>query len=154
MIKDRLIRTAMEIPQPPAEAVAEYERQRDRLVADVNRRLEERLDFEGLVGEENRDMMRDNHANHARFVRSILTDFDPQVLVETVLWVFRAYRSRGFSDNYWAAQLNAWLDAMTAVLSPDSVAAIAPLYDWFIVHIPAFTFLSQDPAMAPEVPSP
>jgi hypothetical protein len=142
--KERLIRTAGEIPPASSEAVAEYERNRDRLVAEVNRRMETRPDLEGLVGRENLDMMRDNHANHGRFVRTILKDFDPEVLVETVLWVFRAYRSRGFSDSYWAAQLNEWMAAMNAILSTESAAQIQPLYDWFIVHIPAFTFLSRE----------
>ena len=144
MTKERLIRTAMEIPQPSPEAVDDYERNRSRLVAEVNRRMEERADLDGLVGRQNLDMMRDNHANHARFVRTILKDFDPDVLVETVLWVFRAYRSRGFSDNYWAAQLNEWIAAMKAILSSESTKQIQPLYDWFIVHIPAFTFLSRE----------
>ncbi len=144
MTKDRLIDAATAIPAASPEAAAEYERNRERLVAEVNRRMEARPDIEGLVGRDNLDMMRDNHANHARFVRTILKDFDPRVLVETVLWVFRAYRSRGFSDNYWAAQLNVWIEVMKETLSPESSTRIYPLYDWFIVHIPAFTFLSGE----------
>lgn len=144
MTKDRLIETAKAIPAASPEAADEYDRNRERLVAEVNRRLEARPDLNGLVGRDNLDMMRDNHANHARFVRTLLKDFDPEVLVETVLWVFRAYRSRGFSDNYWAAQLNAWVSVLKETLSPESFEQIYPLYDWFIVHIPAFTFLSGE----------
>lgn len=153
MTKDRLIDTAKAIPAASPEAAAQYERNRDRLVAEVNRRMEARPDLDGLVGRDNLDMMRDNHANHARFVRTILNDFDPQVLVETVLWVFRAYRSRGFSDSYWAAQLNVWIAVMKETLSPEAFEGIYPLYDWFVVHIPAFTFLSQaDAGWAPPSP--
>ena len=144
MTKDRLIETAKAIPAASPGAADEYERNRERLVAGVDRRLEARPDLDGLVGRDNLDMMRDNHANHARFVRTLLKDFDPRVLVETVLWVFRSYRSRGFSDNYWAAQLNAWVAVMKETLSPESFEQIYPLYDWFIVHIPAFTFLSGE----------
>lgn len=145
MNKDRLIRTALDILPASPDAAAEYERNRNRLVAEVNRRMETRPDLEGLVGGDNLDMMRDNHANHARFVRTILTNFNAEVLVETVLWVFRAYRSRGFADNYWAAQLNEWVAAMENILSAQSFSEVYPLYDWFIVHIPAFTFLSTVP---------
>lgn len=145
MNKDRLIRTALEIPPALPQAAEEYERNQDRLVAEVNRRMEQRPDIKGLTGAGNLNMMRDNHANHARFVRTILKDFDAEVLVETVLWVFRAYRARGFSDNYWVAQLNEWTAAMKGILSPEAYAQIYPLYDWFIVHIPAFTFLSETP---------
>jgi hypothetical protein len=40
---------------------------------------------------------------------SLFGDYHPEVLVETVLWVFRAYRSHGFKLTYWPAQLDMWV---------------------------------------------
>lgn len=45
------------------------------------------------------EMMKDNHANHVRFVHSILNNPNAEVHTDTVLWVFRAYKSHGFSSN-------------------------------------------------------
>jgi len=66
------------------------------------------------------------------------------VLVETVLWVYRAYRSHGFRLTYWPAQLNAWMVVLKAQLSEDTFREIHPLYNWFIVNQAAFVRLTDD----------
>ena len=43
-----------------------------------------------------------------RFVASILQTPDSETLVDTTLWVFRAYMSRGFSPSHWSVQLETW----------------------------------------------
>lgn len=145
MTREELLETARAMPPFPAEAAREYGREREILVADVNKRLLQRPDVEQLVGPGNLDMMRDNHGNHARFVESLLQCYNADVLVETVLWVFRAYRAHGFRLTYWSAQLNAWVEVLQARLSPESFAAIYPLYRWFIIHIPTFVALTDSP---------
>ena len=144
MTKEDLIRTAADIPAADPEAASEYAAKRDALVAEINQRLLARDDINELVGEGNLEMMKDNHANHGQFIESMLTHFEPATLVETVLWVFRAYRSRNFHPNYWASQLNAWVEVMKAHLSPQSYASILPLYQWMIVNIPQFTPLTDE----------
>jgi hypothetical protein len=150
---ESLIATAAEIPAPPAEAAHAFQARRETLVAAVNATMLARPDVRELVGEHNLGMMQDNHANHARFVTSILHEPDPRVLVETVLWVFRAYRHHGFALAYWPAQLNAWIKAIQEQLAPEHAAAIMPLYDWFIVRQPAFAELSGTMQM-PRGPTP
>jgi hypothetical protein len=140
---DHLIATAAALPHPPPEAVSAYQAQSESLVAAVNATMLARPDVHELVGKQNLGMMQDNHANHARFVASILLAPDPTVLVETVLWVFRAYRHHGFALTYWPAQLNAWIHAIQQQLAPEHAAAVLPLYDWFIVRQPAFADLSN-----------
>lgn len=144
MTRDELIRTAAELPPVPPAAAAEYGARRDEIVARINHRLLARDDIDALVGAGNREMMKDNHANHGLFIESMLTHFNPSVMVETVLWVFKAYRSRQFHPNYWAAQLNAWVQIMQELLAPETFAAIVPIYRWMIVHIPQFTALTDD----------
>ena len=88
--------------------------------------------------------MQDNHANHVRFIASILKNNDADVLVETVLWVFRAYRSHGFSSNYWAAQLNTWMQILKTELSVETYKEVLPLYEWMQINIPIFVKVSDE----------
>ena len=64
-------------------------------------------------------------------------------LVETVLWVFKAYRSHGFKLTYWSAQLNAWLQIIEKELTPASYKAVLPFYNWLVVNIPIFSKLTD-----------
>jgi len=116
----------------------------DKLVADMNEKMSNRPDINALVGQDNIRMMKDNHANHLRFVHSILEQYNKQVLVDTVAWVYRSYRSRGFHINYWAAQINTWIDILKESLSKDTFEAIYPLYKWFSISIPHFSLMSDD----------
>lgn len=102
-----------------------------------------RTDLSALIGDNNIDMMKDNHANHARFIASILKHHDPEVLVETILWVFRAYRSHGFSSNYWAAQLNSWIMVIKQELSQTCFEEVYPYYEWMQINIPQFAYFSD-----------
>ena len=76
----------------------------------INEKMIGRRDIEILIGKTNIEMMKDNHANHVRFIASLLQNYNPEVFVVTVLWVFRAYRTHGFKSNYWAAQLNSFIE--------------------------------------------
>ena len=142
MQRSDLVETAGRLGPFGADVAKEYADRRQGLVAEVNRLMLERADVAGLVGEPNLQMMQDNHNNHAMFIQSMLERFDAEVLVDTVLWVFRAYGSRGFQGTYWSAQLNAWLTAIGAQLSEPARATIEPLYRWMVVGIPHFTALA------------
>lgn len=138
-----LLATARDLVSVEAGIASEFGAKKNLLVALIDQRMQERPDIEALVGPDNLQMMKDNHANHALFMESLLRNYQPEVLVNTVLWVFRAYRSRRFHPNYWAAQLNAWVELIQQELSSESAAAILPFYQWMIVHIPQFTLLTD-----------
>ena len=144
MTKDELVATANKLPHFGVEAAGEYAAKRDILASEINRIMSGRLDLRELIGEGNQSMMEDNHRNHARFIGSLIQDFSSQVLVETVLWVFRAYRSHGFRLTYWPAQLDSWVEVMRNELSPQAFAEIYPLYHWMILNQPAFVSLSDE----------
>ncbi len=109
-----------------------------------------RPDIKELVGEANLEMMKDNHSNHARFMESVFINYDPpEVLVDTVLWVFRAYRSRNFSSIYWAAQLNGWINIYKTEFSENSYNEIVQFYKWMQVNIPVFNTLAEQEIDAP-----
>lgn len=137
-MKERLLKTASELVQPPAAAAIEFTQKQEQLSAMGNQTMALRADLEKLVGKGNQQMAEDNNRNFARFMASLFSDFNPEVLVETVLWVFRAYRSHGFQTTYWAAHLNIWVDMIRRELSKESFDAIYPFYNWLIVNIPIF----------------
>ncbi|MDQ0288728.1 hypothetical protein [Oligosphaera ethanolica] len=143
MDKIDLVSSAQALPPVSAAAADEYSRKAEVLANAVSAVLLQRADIEALVGKNNLDMMKDNHANHARFIASILQRPNAEVLVESVLWVFRAYRSHGFATNYWAAQLNTWFQVLPQQLSAASWAEIRPWYEWLQVNIPIFVLLTD-----------
>lgn len=140
---NQLVTSASELKPAAAEVAEAYDRHREKIVLKVNQRMLERPDIIEIVGEINMEMMKDNHADHARFIASILRHFQPETLVETVLWVFRSYGSRGFHSSYWAAQLNVWLTVLKEELPPDIYDSVLPLYNWMIINIPLFTDISE-----------
>jgi len=137
-----LIKTAKYLNPVSEKGYNEYQKMQEKLVALMNDKMLSRPDINDLVSENNLDMMKDNHANHARFMASLFKNFDPEVLTDTVLWVFRAYRSRRFHSNYWAAQLNSWIEVLKKELSDQTFKEIFPYYEWMQVNIPVFVKLS------------
>jgi hypothetical protein len=141
--KEGLLATAGKLKQPPRETVDEFGAKRERLAAEGNRLMGARSDLERLVGAGNETMAEDNNRNFARFMESIFHHYQPEVLVETVLWVFRAYRSHGFQTTYWPANLDTWVELLREELSGEAFEAVYPFYDWLIVHIPWFVKLTD-----------
>ena len=143
MDKKILIKSAGELRSVSKAAANEYILKSDTLIAEINNRMSNRPDLLPLIGESNLTMMKDNHANHVRFIGSILKNRNDEILVETILWVFRAYRNHGFSLGYWAAQLSTWIDILRKALTEDSFEEIYPYYEWMQVNIPLFSLVSS-----------
>jgi hypothetical protein len=154
MDKQQLIDSASVLGPFSKETANAYSSKADKMIAAINTIMAQRSDIESLTGANNLEMMKDNHANHARFIASILTHFNPEVLVDTITWVFRAYISHGFASTYWAAQLNAWIHLIEKEMSEQSLREIVPLYLWMQINIPAFDQLARtqlhDPAYKPK----
>jgi hypothetical protein len=144
MEKKQLLESAEKLNQVSEKTSTEYLEKSDLLISKMNALMLERPDLNSLIGENNTNMMKDNHANHVRFIASILKNYNSEVLVHTVLWVFRAYRSHAFTSNYWAAQLNAWIIILKEVLTPESYLEVYPCYEWMQVNIPLFVLLSDE----------
>ena len=145
MTKDDLITSADKITKVSVASLKEYQDKMELLNAKMNELMLKRADILELIGgEKNVAMMKDNHSNHLRFVASILETPDSETLVDTVLWVFRAYMSRGFSSNYWAAQINTWIILLQENVSQTAYHEIFSIYNWFSVNIPHFTIASDE----------
>jgi len=144
MDKQQLLETAKLIKTVRNATATEYLTKAEQITNRMNTLMLERADLMNLIGENNTDMMKDNHANHVRFIGSILKNYNPEVFVDTVLWVFRAYRSRGFTTNYWAALLNTSINALKEIISPENYNEIFLYYQWLQVNIPTFVALSDE----------
>jgi len=149
MKREELIKTAKNLKQVDQKIAEEYTAKKDGLVDMMNKRMLARTDISEMVGKQNIEMMTDNHANHARFLESIFYQHSAETLVDTILWVFRAYRSRNFSSTYWAAQMNAWIQIYKKELSPEAYEAIYPYYHWMQINIPVFNSLAEQNIEAP-----
>jgi hypothetical protein len=152
MDKTYLINSALGIKKVPYEATKEYVEKGELLIGQVNELMINRPDLFMLIGENNRDMMKDNHSNHHRFMASVFEFPNAEVLVETILWVFRAYRSHGFQDTYWAAQINSWLAAIKKHLSVQAYEQISPYYIWIQINIPLFATISATDSNTKSMP--
>lgn len=145
MEKSVLITSADKITKVSEDSLKEYVDKMEILAAKMNEIMLSRKDILELIGgEKNIEMMKDNHNNHLRFISSILQTPSSETLVDTVLWVFRAYMSRGFSTNYWSAQLNTWVTILKENISEKAFSEIYSMYNWMIVNIPNFTIAADE----------
>jgi hypothetical protein len=145
MNKAKLIESARKVLCARREAITEYASRQETLCALMNEAMLQRKDMPDIIGgEENVSMMKDNHANHLRFIISALTNPDPETLADVVLWVFKSYKSRGFHSSYWSAQINTWITILHQQLSRESLNDILPIYEWMSTNIPIFEMLSQE----------
>lgn len=149
MEKDRLYSSAHQLEAPSLEARESYREKSQRMAEMMRQYFTGRPDLERLIGKGNEAMMRDNHENHLRFMYSLFSDYRPAVFVETVLWVFRAYRQHGFQLTYWPAQLNHWVEILRKEMDEVHFQEIYPFYHWMVVHNPAFAKLSESQGFDP-----
>lgn len=152
MKKDYLYEKAHGLKTLSPACIKEIEDKKANLLDKINKKMLDRKDIQDMVGEKNIEIMKDNHSNHLLFMLSIFKEHQPRILVDTILWVFRAYRSRGFKSTYWAAQLNSWMDIYKAELSEKSYSEVFPYYEYMLINIPSFVQISEleIPSIYPE----
>ncbi|MCA1743579.1 MAG: hypothetical protein ABR542_08180 [Desulfonatronovibrio sp.] len=143
MNRDDLILLADKMIRPDFEASEEYSRNIDLMTVKINRNMSRLSELEELIGTDNLESMLDNHANHGRFMHSIFTNFKPEVLVDTVIWVIRAYKSRGFRTKYWEVQLKTWIEILEKHLSPHAYTSISPVYYFILNNLDTFESLAN-----------
>ncbi|MBN2344651.1 MAG: hypothetical protein JXX29_13725 [Deltaproteobacteria bacterium] len=143
-MKAELHQTSHQLVQPPKVAAEEFAQKSEAMAALGSEQFRNRTDVNNLVGEKNIQMAHDNNRNFARFMIAMFENYTPDVFVETVLWVFRAYRAHGFQTTYWPANLNIWLEILKTELQPETYKALYPFYNWLIINIPLFAAISDN----------
>lgn len=129
-----LINSLSTIPAVSPDAAKSYEKAAERLVNHVNDELEANPKILGLIGVNPLDLMRNNHSNHAAFMTTVFKIGSFELLARTVPWVYRAYRARDFSYDYFLVELAAWKHAITKYLDEAHSTEIIKTYDWMIQH--------------------
>lgn len=143
-MRNELLVRARSLDSPSRKALSDFAQKRELMSVRCTEELFKRKDLIKLIGTGNEAMARDNNHNFSLFMESLFGDYNSEVFLETILWVFRAYRSHGFRTTYWAANLPLWMSILEENLPPESYSEIKPFYDWILVNIPVFAKLSAE----------
>ena len=142
MDKETLILEAQALPTPGEAAGRALSESADSLSANLTQFMLAQPNLSLIIGKGNERMMETNHINHFNYMASLASLFDPTTLVETVLWVFRTYRSHGFEPDYWKIMLPEATDLIRNTL-PTYQDEIVPIYEWLQRNIDRFSILSE-----------
>jgi methanogenic corrinoid protein MtbC1 len=142
MIED-IIASSGNLSKISSEAAEAYAQATDRLLNHVNTQLEEHRNIKELIGRNPLDLMHNNHKNHAMFMAAVFSLNSFELLARTIPWVYRAYHARGFSYDYFPAELVAWQIAIhDCLVSPSHKAEITAVYKWMVQQHDQFIKLS------------
>ncbi|ADU66518.1 hypothetical protein LGV61_08950 [Desulfurispirillum indicum] len=140
-----LLQAARHIPPPSQASAEEYASLCEILSASVTRSMLNSPHIAELIGgSAHQDMMAENHRNHGLFLCVLLRHYQAEYLVDTVLWVYRAYMSHGFQRLYWQVQLETWQNILQEHLSDKAYREISPIYQFLLHHQDDFARLSQE----------
>jgi hypothetical protein len=142
MNRQDLIETASSLNQTSTKAVNEYSDKSDILVTKLNKALLSLKNINDIVGVNNISMMKNNHSNHVRFIATIISKYDPEVFVDTLIWVFNTYINHGFQPAYWKEQMKYWRIILKDELTVEAYNEITPFYNWISANIDALVEVS------------
>ncbi len=103
-----------------------------------------------LIGGNPRSLMLDNHRNHLDFMEMVFRFNAHGMLCQTIPWVYRTYRARGFSFDYFPIELKGWKKVIERHMEPDLSPDILAVYDFMIRHHEHWIELSTRPMPVPE----
>lgn len=144
MTREELAASLAQIAPPSIAAACQFAERRVRLVERVDELLLLRPDLDALIGVNNRERMLRNHRNHALFMSTLLADYDPERLLNILLWLFPAYHAHGFRLAYWEVELAAWLKVLPELLDEALWREIEPIYRWIAAHLAPLARLGQE----------
>lgn len=144
MGKNELIKSARKITRTSENSLKEYMKFRQLLIPLMDIEILSRKDVLELIGDpKNIKAVTDINTYHVNFIASILQLPDSETLVDSSLWVFRAYMSRGFISKYWTVQIRTILQLLREKISENAFLEIKSIYNWLSVNIPTFTLLAD-----------
>ena len=132
-----------ELPEVSREATRDYVENTDKLIEMVNNDLKKRDDLEELIGNNSVQVMVDNHENHARFMANVFKLNNYEMLLDTIVWVYRTYRRHGFSYDYFPVELKAWSRTVERELGSRSANQINRIYSFMLDNHERFVELAE-----------
>ncbi len=136
--------SAAKLQQPSMKSAQEFDDYQHTFADLLNKRMAAREDVDKLIGRENLSMMQDNSRNLFRFMSSMFKEYDPKIFVNTLLWVFRAYRAHGFKIIFWSANVDTITEILSEKLPDNAKKEILPFFDWIIINIPKFVDITDE----------
>ncbi len=129
---EQLVREAQRLPSVNPETAAAYQTHIPALKKYVDERMKQETSIQDLLGPNSLEVMYENHRHHARLMACIFSIGDYELLVNTVLWVYRRYRAHGVSFDYFPLELKSWMKAVESILSEEQAKKINRIYSWLI----------------------
>ncbi len=151
---EKLFEEIEELPRVPAESVEAYKQKMGELVARVNVLMSSREDIGNLIGKNPLSLAFENHRNHAIFMASVMSLNEFVLMLETLVWAYRSYRSRGFSYDYFPAHLSAWQKALKELIEPRLSDPVVRIYSWMESKHDALIGYSMHSSNGMPAPSP
>ena len=132
---EEILASCRELPRISPEAADAYADASAILLHHVHDQLESNPKLMDLIGRNPLEMMRDNHRNHAAFMSTVFKLNSFELMARTVPWVYRAYHAKGFSYDYFLAELVAWQIAIHENFhNVDQKSEILASYIWLVQH--------------------
>ncbi len=128
----QLLEESQQLPVIPSKTTYNYRDNRDLLLKSINSIMDSNSRINELTGFNPRQIMYDNHRHHQEFMHAVFCISDYRLLVRTVPWVYRAYKSLNFSYEYFPIELQAWISSMEQTEFSDTMKPIIEIYRWMI----------------------
>lgn len=123
-----LIEEAEKLKAPSESAAKEYNSNMDKIIADINAYMKAQKNINALINNTDLAKMQINHSNHVRFMDSLFETYQPEVFINTILWVYKTYQKHGFSADYWKVLIKGFEKNLREVLSPNAYKEIIVYY--------------------------
>ncbi len=146
-----LVDVANNLPPVSLESAAEYHKNIPSMTKHVDESLTTVSDINTLLGDNPLRIMYDNHKNHAAFMSTVFSINNYELLVRTVVWVYRSYHAHGFSYDYFPVELKSWMKAVELTLDQESAREINTIYSWILENHPHFIELSKNVTDEPAI---
>lgn len=132
---EEILGESRDLPPVSSAASDSYDRATDRLLELVDNRLRTHPNINALSGHNPFALLKDIHRKHAGLMSAALQTRSYELLAKALPWMYRAYHARGFSFDYFLAELEAWRWAITEALDkPYEQADLQAVYAWLIRH--------------------
>lgn len=131
------------LPRVSEAAAATYRQKMNQLAHYVDESLAQHHQLDDLIGNQALQVLYDNHRHHAAFMAAVLSIGRYDLLVKTVIWVYRTYHAHGFPYDYFVFELQAWIKALEGFLGTGEASEIRQVYVWMLTHHRQFVELAE-----------
>ena len=125
-----------ELKRVTSESAEAYAQAHAELLKHVLDQLKANPDINKLISNNSFELVLNKSNRHASFMATVFRSNTFELLVCTMRGEYRAYTSRGFSHDFFLAELQAWHDAVDVCLEcPSQKTEIQAIYSWLIRHL-------------------